>query len=63
MTNKLLPCPFCGGKATMTTARLVRYVYYQAMFRNKKCVVACYGMNALSKDEAAKAWNRRAGDE
>ncbi|MCR4819356.1 MAG: Lar family restriction alleviation protein [Fretibacterium sp.] len=71
MTEKLKPCPFCGGEAAVVEIepRLYRPVM------NKPFCVLCtscdlyfgydydYGGEFDTKEEAAAAWNRRAGDE
>ena len=62
MTEKLKPCPFCGGQPIMATT------YSNGIFT---CVIECdccyirtpaIGARDLdmAKDEAITAWNRRA---
>lgn len=58
---ELLPCPFCGGKATIMNA--------QKLFeRSRKLFATCLvcGVEmpriARSRKEAAEAWNRRADE-
>ena len=52
MKEQLLPCPFCGGSATL--------------FNESGWYVQCLGCGnksiKVNKDGAIKAWNRRAGD-
>lgn len=57
--NKILkPCPFCGGKSVEILEDENKYLYYRYMAQCQKC-----GANAKlgrTKEEARKAWNRRA---
>ena len=61
MTEKLKPCPFCGGKAQ-------HYTYSTYGGREKhgieclKCIKACVD-HCETKKEAVEAWNRRIGDD
>lgn len=55
---KLKPCPFCGGKGVEILEAENKYLYYRYMAQCQKC-----GANAKlgrTKEEARKAWNRRA---
>ena len=55
---KLKPCPFCGGKGVEILEDENKYLYYRYMAQCQKC-----GANAKlgrTKEEARKAWNRRA---
>ena len=65
MTDKPLPCPFCGGEAEVR--------YHPSCMRDPECrawEVCCSSCNARvgstiyaigkTKDEAIAAWNRRA---
>lgn len=65
MSEKLKPCPFCGGEATqlfrLTPEGEERYIY-------GCCTIKCVG-NVLglrwgfkTDKEAIEAWNRRAGN-
>lgn len=61
MSEKLKPCPFCGGKA--------EFVIYWGGFTARRfiSVVRCTKCRANSgewkqKPKAIKAWNRRATD-
>ena len=56
---ELLPCPFCGGEAILTSRETN---YFATRF-----FVICDNCHASSKwcqnkEEAAEAWNRRADD-
>ena len=65
--NELKPCPFCGGKMSMT------YSSFDNMFHfyHRGKIVRCYAKEPIDFDgdyvhslkEAAEAWNRRANDE
>lgn len=56
MKTELKPCPFCGGEAEVN------------MLLGNYCITCKYCMGAIApapyqtKDEAIKAWNRRAND-
>lgn len=52
--EKLKPCPFCGGKATINGITLV-YI------KCTKCGVETVGYR--EEDEAIEAWNRRVNDD
>lgn len=52
--NELKPCPFCGGKAYITTFDVFGGVHY-AVCRNCKARVG-----KPSEADAVAAWNRRA---
>lgn len=59
MTEKLKPCPFCGGKATLTE---YRFAFYQCKV---ECTTFGCGISTMlykgekADKEAIKAWNRR----
>ena len=58
---ELKPCPFCGGKGVEILEDENKYLYYRYMAQCQKC-----GANAKlgrTKEEARKAWNRRAEHE
>lgn len=71
MTEKLLPCPFCGGDAKLKTARKSDgQISYDSIY------VAClncrstglsyttyYNVSSNPEEEAIAAWNRRAEPE
>lgn len=52
---ELLPCPFCGGEATIVDIADPEYKYYQ--IRCSEC--ACKTEAKLGLDNAISAWNRR----
>ena len=63
MTDKLKPCPFCGGQAKLFNTRVqggYDYSYVQCL----KCSIhtAKYdvSVNYCSSEKATEAWNRRA---
>lgn len=60
MSEKLKPCPFCGGESELVEEKHGKYssLYF----------VACKGMcirqyHYKDKNRAIKAWNRRANGE
>lgn len=60
MTEKLKPCPFCGGKAEFI-------IYWNLIAKRFTSVVRCTKCRANSgewkqKPKAIEAWNRRATD-
>jgi len=68
MSEKLLPCPFCGGEATLTTWPVYEAgrPYSPEAARKQhyaQCLVCATQQGASSHDsaeEAIAAWNRRA---
>ena len=59
MSEKLKPCPFCGGKATMEKHE---YGVIELGCDNVGCIVLPSAKH-LSEEAAAKAWNRRHQDQ
>lgn len=60
MKTELKPCPFCGGKAEVVPYSV--YGKVKSYFVNcLKC--GCQIRDYTSKQNAEKAWNRRANDE
>lgn len=55
MSEKLKPCPFCGGNKVETRTDDEGISWY--IFCNNCGAMCGY---ALSEDEVVKAWNRRA---
>ncbi|MGN0733702.1 MAG: Lar family restriction alleviation protein [Emergencia sp.] len=55
--TELKPCPFCGGKAEM--------VLFIGNFGVgcTNCMGSMFPVNGQTKEEAIKAWNRRAGEQ
>jgi Lar family restriction alleviation protein len=59
MTNELKPCPFCGGRVEIIKNHLYGTVVgYTPYCQKCGCELKQYG----SKQNAEKAWNRRATD-
>jgi Lar family restriction alleviation protein len=56
MTNKLKPCPFCGGEPFIKQYK--DFYLYKVICGN--CYVGTGGW--CEKKEAVKAWNRRDDD-
>ena len=56
MTEKLKPCPFCGGEAAVSYSIVKKYFI---------TCLKCYASTKLKDTEglAIKAWNRRVNDE
>lgn len=56
---KLKPCPFCGGKAESCTPWMgMAYGYW---VRCEAC--GCETEVSSTEEQAAEAWNRRAGEQ
>lgn len=55
--QKLLPCPFCGGKATITIFNH-EFGTVTVGCQNEECDITM-GKAFFSDDEAIKHWNRR----
>lgn len=60
---KLKPCPFCGGKAEFALGEEYREEYKQSndWIERNSCgaETACFD----TPEEAAEAWNNRAGED
>lgn len=61
MSNTLLPCPFCGGEATISDGGYSGEKFL-ARCRELSCPAAS-GFIRKTHDEAIAAWNRRAEPE
>ena len=67
MTDKLKPCPFCGGKAEIHNCMEFENDTLALIYSGKSgvhcsechCATIPYG----SKDEAIEVWNRRADND
>ncbi len=57
MKDKLLPCPFCGGKAKIEATT---FPHAGWGFIINCCLMINYDKLYKTKAEAIKAWNRRA---
>lgn len=65
---ELKPCPFCGGEAEMCYSNdNHRRPYVQCKFGSMltpQCAISHrYAWDYRTEEEAAEAWNRRAGGE
>ena len=61
INNALLPCPFCGGKATLREPRPGKFDVRCENFMIDKCLMYVVTHNLFIKEsDAAAAWNRRA---
>lgn len=62
--NLLLPCPFCGAKASIVKNITEKQAYHVACNDSKcKCpMVAGMPMWRNTPEEAIKDWNRRKGE-
>ena len=61
MAIKLKSCPFCGGAAVMQEGAIKGD--YKAKCGNLACIGSYLFKWHPTKEKAAEAWNRRAGDE
>ena len=61
MSEKLKPCPFCGGKGGKQTLgkAMLGGVYWTIACMKCHCTTAGY----MNVSNAVKAWNRRVNDE
>ena len=66
MTDKLKPCPFCGGKAEITQIPMAQFDAFTPHCKNRKCVAFYIGYDDEgiydTISSAIEAWNRRAGE-
>ena len=60
MKNKLKPCPFCGGEATI---KRNLYGDYYIACNNKNCLCVAFTIIFARESEAIGVWNRRGGCE
>ena len=59
----LLPCPFCGRRASMIHIRLGKsspWRWYVSCSHQQKCGIRVMTWDYDTEAEAAAAWNRRA---
>lgn len=58
MTDKLKPCPFCGGEASLDKIKTVKgWFEYLVWCADDNC--ACQNASYRTKEEAIEAWNTR----
>ena len=64
MTEKLLPCPFCGGEAIICYTNDNHHnPYVECRFgvhQKPRCTARQYMWQYNTEEEAIAAWNRRA---
>ncbi len=58
MSEELKSCPFCGGEAKMHTR--LNSPYYAAVCKDTRCPGHNLYILYWTKEDAIKAWNRRA---
>lgn len=65
-TEKLLPCPFCGGKAHVMKKEClsngyITYGIYHSMFEHANCILSGQLIDAVfeTEEKAMAAWNNR----
>ena len=56
-SNKLLPCPFCGGEAGMDADKIGKGKELYYVYCKNDCITQ-YGYS-YSKEEAIQSWNTR----
>lgn len=56
---KLLPCPFCGGEASLKRDQKDDFVEYSVGCYNRGCVCAAHTYCYYDKEEAIRDWNTR----
>lgn len=56
MTEKLKPCPFCGGEKVYVNKRQAHEVEIECL----SCPAKIEAIGILREKDAIKAWNRRA---
>lgn len=61
MSEKLKPCPFCGGEAVIHSAygSNTNAVLYYPRCKDETCLGHNVWQNYRTKQSAIKAWNRR----
>lgn len=60
MTDKLKPCPFCGGKAALKT--MGNGYYVDCALEKEFCAVIPSTWSYQTAEDAIEAWNARAGE-
>lgn len=59
MTDKLRECPFCGGEAKVRETGYRKWDGSHRRFYIVECQCCCANIEADTKEEAIKAWNKR----
>lgn len=59
MSRKLLPCPFCGGKAGYLTMENNGHTNYEVECKNEGCEIGPCTCFYESRQKAAEIWNQR----
>jgi Lar family restriction alleviation protein len=59
MTEKLKPCPFCGGEAKLTKQPNPVFNAWLCEIRCTKCHASPPVFYTTSEDEIIKRWNQR----
>lgn len=62
-SDKLKPCPFCGGVGEAAPEMVHDKNGYYARCGNEECALMPVTWYYKTEDEAAEVWNRRAKDE
>lgn len=62
MTERLKPCPFCGGRARLQTEFMSDGYEYRAVVCSK-CGATIPGDFSIHGDQAEWDWNNRVGSE
>ena len=62
MSDKLKPCPFCGGEAELVEHN-EGLVFYFVRCKNENCFAGAADVRHFSKETLVEAWNRRANDD
>ena len=58
MTEKLKPCPFCGGEVSMTQHKF--FGEFNVWHRGQPCLIEPIRIEVTDREQAIEAWNRRA---
>lgn len=61
---ELKPCPFCGGEAAMLRMKGLKRFFFNPTVKRPTCTKCGATIFVwFSEDVAARAWNRRSGEE
>jgi Lar family restriction alleviation protein len=55
MENKILPCPFCGGKANIHHS----HAWYSVGCLTERCCGTAHALTHKTEESAIDAWNTR----